>query len=314
MSTRIAKRCRVLRFASGLLSLLVFVMSEGAVMASQDQVKVGEYVFRSSGGCSCHAPADTREPISPVLRDKPDLSGGRPLNTKFGIFYGTNITPDAETGIGKWTTDEFVRAMTEGRGPSGTHFFPTFPYTSFARMKRADIIALKNYLFSLPPVKKVNRKHDVPFPFSVRQLVWFWKLINFEVEPWLPDPKQSESWNRGSYLVTTVGHCGECHSPRNFSGGIATKRALTGSEEAIDNEFAPNLTPDVETGIGSWTNKDISYYLKTTLDPEGDAAEGLMAELIEQGYSHLTDDDLDAIAIYLKSLWPAVSKSRSSPK
>lgn len=269
--------------------------------------KSGEYIFWTSGGCSCHAAADVNGRVSPVLKDKPDLSGGRGLKTKFGTFYGTNITPDAETGIGKWTDDDFVRAMTEGVSPDGAHYFPTFPYTSFSKMGRSDLLALKGYLFNLPAVKKQNRSHDVPFPFSVRKLVWGWKLINFKPVSWQADPKQSANWNRGSYLVEGAGHCSECHSPRDLSGAVNKAKQLAGSEEAIDNEIAPNITSD-KSGLGSWTTRDIAYYLKTALNPEGDAAEGLMAELIENGYSHMTDEDRDAVAAYLKSLPPISSK------
>ncbi len=281
---------------SGCFALLfLFLIPSGrAWSAETDAVKRGEYIFRAAGGCTCHTEAE----------DGTFLAGGRAIETPFGTFYGTNITPDEETGIGAWGEPDFMRAMREGLSPRGAHYFPVFPYTSFTRMRRQDLVDLKAYLWTVTAVRKENRAHDVQPPFSWRPLLKGWKLLNFTPGELREDPTHSAEWNRGAYLVQALGHCKECHTPRTLLGGFQDKMAYAGTQDGPEGEAVPNITPDAETGIGTWVVGDIVFFLKTGLKPSGDDAQGLMAEMIDNGFKHLTDDDLRAIAVYLRSLPP----------
>ncbi len=258
-------------------------------------VQRGEYVFRASGGCACH---------TEVKNQGRFMAGGRPIQTPFGDVFSTNITPDPQTGIGTWSDADFVRAMTRGVAPDGAHYFPVFPYTSFTYMTEPDLLALKAYLFSIPPVRQPNKPPALRFPFNWRTPVAFWKWLYFEPGPFRPDPSRPDAWNRGAYLATALAHCGECHTPRNLLGGPKRGMAYAGSVDGPEGELAPNITPDEETGIGSWSIPDFVWFMQTGLKPNGDDAQGLMAELIENGYQHLTESDLQAIAVYLQSLKP----------
>jgi mono/diheme cytochrome c family protein len=268
-----------------------------APVASQDSeaVRRGQYVFQASGGCSCHSdPGSTGS----------TLAGGRPIKTPFGTIYGTNITPDKDTGIGGWTDEDFLRAMREGLSPSGDPYYPVFPYTSFTRMNDRDLLDLKAYLFSLEPVKKENRPPDFAFPYNSRASVSIWRGLHFEAKRFEPDPEKSDEWNRGAYLASAVAHCGECHTPRTFMGATDEDRLYAGSAEGPEGELAPNITPDDKTGIGQWSTTDIVWFLQTNLLPDGDSTQGLMAEVIDKGYRHMEEADLKAIAAYLESLPP----------
>ena len=203
---------------------------------------------------------------------------------------------------------DFIKAMTEGVGPNGSHYFPVFPYTSFTRMTEKDLLDLKTYLFSVPPIEKANPPPDLLPPFGWRFSLVVWKWLYFRPGPFQPAPHQSPEWNRGAYLATALGHCGECHTPRNLMGGLKTGMSYAGSVDGPEGELAPNLTPDEETGIGAWSIPDIIWSLQTGLKPDGDYTQGLMSELIENGYEHLTEADVRAIAVYLRSLKPIHNK------
>ena len=261
----------------------------------QDLIEKGKYIFHASGGCSCHT--DTKN-------DGAFLAGGRPINTPFGTFFGTNISPDPATGIGKWTDEDFVSAMTKGLSPEGEHYFPVFPYTSFHNFKQEDLIALKAYLFSIPAISQKNLSHDLILPFGRQALLMIWKNVVWSSQPLIPNPEQTQSWNRGAYIAQALAHCGECHTPRNLLGGLKTNLHFSGSKEGPEGELAPNITPHKITGIGDWTKVDISYFLETGMKPDGDYTQGLMAEVIEHGYYYLKVEDLDAVAEYLISLLP----------
>ena len=199
---------------------------------------------------------------------------------------------------------DFVRAMTEGISPDGSHYFPVFPYPAFASMTRGDLLDLKAYLFSRPAIRRENRPPDAPPPFRWRFTVAGWKLLNFDPQPFVADPARSAAWNRGAYLVNGPAHCGECHTPRTLTGGLDRSRWLAGSRDGPEGELAPNITPDRETGIGDWLVADLTWYLETGIKPDGDDTQGLMAEVIEHGYAHLPASDLAAIAEHLFSLPP----------
>ena len=284
-----------MKHGSGRLSLLILLLFAGRAWSAEiDAVKRGEYIFRAAGGCTCHTEAE----------DGTLLAGGRAIETPFGTFYGTNITPDEETGIGAWGEPDFMRAMREGLSPRGAHYFPVFPYTSFTRMRRQDLLDLRAYLSTVKPIRRENRAHEVQSPFSWRPLLGGWKFLNFTPGEFQEDPTHSAEWNRGAYLTQALGICKECHTPRNFLGGLKEDMAYAGSQHGPEGDAVPNITPDAKTGIGAWAAEDIVFFLKTGFKPSGDDAQGLMAEMIDNGFKYLRDDDLRAIAVYLRSLLP----------
>ena len=268
-----------------------------ATVARADEAEVahGEYVFHAAGCVSCH---------TDVAGGGPELAGGRALSTPFGVFRTPNITADRETGIGGWSDADFLRALRQGVRPDGSHYFPAFPYTSYTGMTDEDARALRAYLLSRPAVSRRNQAHDLDPPFGWRFLLGGWKLVFFDEGPFEPDPERSAQWNRGAYLVNALGHCGECHTPRNVLGARRTSKALTGNAAGPEGRSVPNITPHRDSGIGGWSEGDIVMLLKTGLRPNFDNVQGAMAEAIDDGLKHLTDDDLRAIAVYLLALDP----------
>jgi mono/diheme cytochrome c family protein len=267
---------------------LMLLTPVGPALAEEDAGAPGEYLVRAGGCFSCHT-APGGEP----------LAGGRALATPFGTFYSPNITPDPETGIGRWTDAQFLRALREGLRPDGANYFPAFPYPSFSGITDNDALAMKAYLFSRPPVRQGNRPHDVAFPFSWRLLQSGWKLLFFTPGPFQPAPERSAAYNRGAYLVTALAHCGECHTPRNLFGAVRTGQRLSGTADGPDGQLVPNITPDPGSGIGKWEKEDVVELLRTGTTPEQSKVKGAMRETIEDGVKYLSDADLDAIADYL---------------
>ena len=276
------------------LFLLLFAQNI-YIHADQELIKKGKYIFRASGGCSCHINKKNNGDF---------LAGGRAIKTPFGTFYSTNITPDTESGIGKWSDEDFIRAMTIGISPEEKHYFPVFPYTSFQLIMMEDLIALKEYIFSIPPISQNNLPHELILPIGRRIPMMFWKKFVWSPLNFDSNSEKTITWNRGAYLVKALAHCGECLTPRNILGDLNSDMYLAGSKEGVDGELAPNITPDIKTGIGSWSKVDISFFLKTGIKPDGDDIQGLMAEVIDLGYQFLTEKDLSAIAEYLLSLTP----------
>jgi mono/diheme cytochrome c family protein len=247
------------------------------------------------GGCvSCH----TDEQNGGKL-----LAGGRALRSPFGTFYTSNITPDPATGIGGWSTGAFARALTEGIGPGGHPYFPAFPYPSYTRMTEQDLVDLKAYLDTVPPIANAVPGHELDFPFGFRPLLKGWQLLFFEAGTFQPDPERAASWNRGAYIVTGPGHCGECHTPRNALGAPEQDRFLAGNRDGPDGKPVPNITPHAD-GIGSWSKSDLVFAFQTSILPDGDVFGGAMAEVVKNGLSHLTKEDLEAIAEYLLTVAP----------
>jgi len=261
----------------------------------------GAYVFAAAGCKECHT----------AKGGKP-LAGGRALKTPFGTYYTPNITPDPATGIGKWTAADLKRALRYGIAPDGTHFFPVFPYPSFTFMTDADVDDLYAYLMSVPPVVQRNHRHVIDFPFGFRFLMLGWNRLFLKTGPYVPDPARSAEWNRGAYLVIALGHCGECHSPRGFFGQLKLNAALSGNAAGPEGGSVPNITPDPETGIGKWSDKDITYLLETGQTPDGDDVGDGMQEVVDASTSKLTPADRAAIAVYLKSLPPIRHQVRKS--
>lgn len=281
------------------LAAFALVAAAAAAPAGEAEVARGEYVFHAAGCVSCHTDA---------AGGGLELAGGRALKTPFGVFRTPNITPDVQTGIGGWSDADFLRALRQGTRPDGSHYFPAFPYTSYTRMTEGDILALKAYLFSRPAVSRRNQAHDLDPPFGWRFLLGAWKLLFFDQGAFAPEPERSAEWNRGAYLVIALGHCGECHTARNVMGARRTAKALAGNATGPDGRSVPNITPHKETGIGDWSEADIVMLLKTGLRPNFDNVQGAMAEVIDDGLKHLSDDDLRAIAVYLRALEPIENK------
>jgi mono/diheme cytochrome c family protein len=254
---------------------------------SFDQVEHGRYLSIVGDCGACHTlPGSGHE-----------LAGGRILETPFGNLIAPNITPDPVTGIGAWTDDEFVNAMTKGTGRNGTHLFPAMPYTYYTKISRDDALAIRAYLDTLPPVHNDVRPDQLPFPLSVRANMAAWDRLFFKPGAFRPDPSKSADWNRGAYLTEGLGHCGLCHTPKNELGGDEQNRAMRGY--ALQGWFAADLTNDQRRGLGAWSVDDIATYLKSGHNKFASAT-GLMAEEINDSTSKLNDADLHAIAVYLK--------------
>ncbi len=261
-------------------------------------VERGAYVLAAAGCVGCHtAPAEGgAQPVA--------LAGGRALETPFGTFFTPNITPDPATGIGGWSFADFRRALREGRSPSGTPYFPAFPYTAYSGMTERDIADLWAYLQSVAPVERANTPHELPAPFGWRALLPVWRALHFREGPPAAPLGAAPDWYRGAYLVEVLAHCGECHTPRDWMGGLDQSRAFAGNPEAPEGGGAvPNITPHPD-GIEGWTVDDIEWFLADGMLPDGDYAGGAMAEVIRRSTSVLTTEDRRAIGSYLLSLPP----------
>ncbi|MGX9426452.1 MULTISPECIES: c-type cytochrome [Bradyrhizobium] len=269
--------------------------------AYEPDIGNGSTIFNAGGCSSCHAVPD--QP------DRTRLGGGLAIPSPFGTFYAPNISPDPNDGIGRWSEADFVTAVMKGTSPEGAHFFPAFPYTSYRHAKIEDVRDLFAFIKTLPPVAGKVRDHDVPFPFNIRRNIGVWKFLFMDDKPFTPDPARSAQWNRGAYLVNSFGHCAECHSPRNFLGGIIRAQRFGGGPNPEGEGWVPNIT---QKKLGDWSAKDFAYFLKTGELPEGDSASGLMARVIKNT-SQLSDDDRAAMADYLKSL-PPVEGPTPPPK
>lgn len=283
-----------------------------ALPRHKPDVKNGAYIFTAAGCASCHSAPPGAKCDDPASTDKSKLAGGRCLRTPFGTFYMPNISPDPETGIGGWTDIQFVNAVMRGVSPSGVHYYPAFPYTSYQKMRYEDALDLKAYLDTLPPVKSQVPGHEIGFPFSIRRGLGLWKLRYLEGRQFEPDPSRSESVNRGAYLAEALAHCGECHTPRDSLGGKDDKWRYAGGPAPEGTGRIPNITPH-ENGIGSWSEKDIAYALETGLTPSFDSFGGAMAQ-VQSGMAKLTAADRAAIAAYLKALPPVASPPRQREK
>jgi mono/diheme cytochrome c family protein len=272
-------------------SAAALFFSVGSTAQAQD-AKRGQYVFNSAGCYSCHTEA------------KPDaapLAGARGLKTPFGIFYGPNLTPDPVHGIGKWTEKDLFRAIREGTSPAGDSYYPVFPFPSYAGMTDQDIRDLWAYLRTVPAVAQPDKPHELNFPFSMRLSAWGWQLLFFDPKPFKPDPKQSPEWNRGAYLVRHLGHCGECHTPRDMFGAPQEDKFLAGNP---DVPKAPNIRPGGSRGVGTWSKPDLTYFLETGMTPDNDFAGSEMADVIKENTSKLTAEDRTAIATFILALPP----------
>lgn len=273
-------------------------MLAGAASAhAQASAERGAYLAKAAGCVGCHT--EDKEGAAPY-------AGGRALETPFGKFYGPNITPHPENGIGRWSEQDFRRALRQGEGPGGTHLYPAFPYPSFTRITDADLRDLWAYFRNLVPSDRKNRPHELRFPYGWRALIWGWKLLYFEPGPTAAVQGRSPEVSRGAYLVNALGHCGECHTPRNFLGGPHKERHLAGGE-GPEGKKVPNLTP---VGLKKWSDAELKDFLAYGLTPDGDIAAKAMGEVVRNTTSQLTPQDLSALVAYLRSLPPVPDEPR----
>jgi mono/diheme cytochrome c family protein len=255
----------------------------------------GELVFAAAGCSSCHA-----RPGSPD-EARLELAGGLELDTPFGVFVAPNISQHPQDGIGGWSVADLANAMKRGVSPGGSHYFPSFPYTSYARMEIGDIADLHAYMTTLPAIAGAAPDHRIGFPFNIRRAMGVWKMLFLNDAPVIQVAGASPAVERGRYLVEGPGHCGECHTPRNPIGGADKSRWLGGAPAAEGTGSVPNISPAGE--FASWTEADIVNLLETGFTPEFDSVGGQMA-LVVKNTARLPAEDRQAIAAYLKAIPP----------
>jgi mono/diheme cytochrome c family protein len=254
-----------------------------------DQIETGRYLTTVADCYACHTVPDVGE----------SFAGGRAIETPFGVITSSNITPDADTGIGSWTDEQFDNAVRKGVRPDGSRLYPAMPYPAYTKMTRDDVLAIRAYLATVEPVHQPVKSNTLPFPFNIRAAMRVWDALYFTAGEFQPDGHQSANWNRGAYLVQGPGHCTACHTSKTMLGGDKPGDNLRGFN--LQGWFAPDITGDNNQGLGQWSEADITGYLKTGHN-RITAAVGPMSEEIVNATSQYSDGDLAAIATYLKSL------------
>ena len=253
----------------------------------------GEMLTRAGDCAGCH-----------TARGGHFYAGGRAIETPFGNVFASNLTPDAETGLGRWSADEFWRALHHGRSKSGRLLYPAFPYPNFTRVGRADADAMFAYLQSLPAVAQPNREPTLGFPFNTQAALAVWRALYFRPEVHVDDPARPAEWNRGAYLVEGLGHCNACHSARNVLGATRGTLDLQGGLIPVQNWYAPSLSSPREASVAAWPKREVVQLLKTGIAPQGFVM-GPMSEVVVNSTQYLSDADLAAMASYLQALPPA---------
>ena len=267
---------------------------------------MGEYLTRVGNCAGCH-----------TARGGRPFAGGRPIDTPFGTVFSTNLTPDTDTGIGRWWGGDFWRALHEGVSRDGRALYPAFPYPNYTRVSRADADAIHAYLRSLPPVRQRNRPHALRFPYDSQLSLAAWRTLYFRPAAYENNATQSTEWNRGAYLVQGLGHCNACHSERNALGATTESPALAGGMIPMQNWYAPSLLSMSQAGVSRWKTEDIASLLSSGVAP-GASVSGPMADVVHGATQYLTDADLQAMATYLRSLAqaedaPQETTARSAP-
>lgn len=262
----------------------------GASGNSTELAARGAYLARAGDCEACH-----------TERGGAPYAGGRPIRTPFGVIYSSNITPDNDTGIGSWNSDDFWRALHNGKSKDGKLLYPAFPYPNYSKVTRADADAMFAYFRTLAPVRQQNREPELRFPFNQRLLLAGWRALYFRPEVFRPQPNQNEEWNRGAYLVQGLGHCNACHTPRNLLGATQARGDLGGAMMPMLDWHAASLTGEADAGLGKWAEQDLVDLFRTGVSMRG-VASGPMAEVVRKSTQHLSESDLRAIAVYLKSL------------
>lgn len=257
--------------------------------AAAGNLQRGEYLVAAGGCVGCHT-ADQKGATR--------FAGGRALKTPFGTFYGPNITPHPDAGIGKWTEADFINAMRHGIRPDGANLFPAFPYPSFTRIIDSDLRDMWAYLRNLPPSSRPSKPHELRFPFGWRLAVSAWKWLYFSPGSFRDIAGASPPVNRGAYLVQALSHCGECHTPRNVLGAPRNDRFLAGGRD-FDDKRVPNITPK---GLELWSDANLKEFFRTGTTPDGDTVSEAMDEVIRNTTSKLTDTDVAGLIAYLRAL------------
>jgi mono/diheme cytochrome c family protein len=258
--------------------------------ASTQDIARGEYLARAGNCMGCH-----------TARGGAPFAGGRAIQTPFGAVYTSNLTPDRQTGLGTWSRDHFWRALHNGRSRDGRLLSPAFPYPNYTHVTRADADALFAYLRSLPAVEQANRPHALSFPYNTTAALAVWRALYFRPAQLAVDTHQSTDWNRGAYLVQGLGHCNACHSSRNALGASEGTLDLSGGLIPMQNWYAPSLNSPHEASVADWTPQQIVDLLKTGVSSRGTVI-GPMAEVVQNSTQHLSHDDLQAMATYLRAL------------
>jgi mono/diheme cytochrome c family protein len=266
-------------------------VSAADVPPTPEQIARGGYLVRAADCAACHN----------ILGGKP-FAGGFAFNLAFGTIYSTNITPDKETGIGTWSDDDFVHALHQGIAKDGTHLYPAFPYASYTGLSREDAVAMKAYLFTLPQVHAPPRPNRLSFPFDHRWTLAFWNLAFLDDHRFKPIPLLTAGENRGAYLATALGHCGECHTPRNIGFAMEIGRQFGGA--VAQGWHAYNITTDKDYGIGDWSDQQIADYLTFGHAAGHGSASGPMGEAVGNSLQYLTADDTHALVGYLRHVEP----------
>ncbi|MBY0334319.1 MAG: cytochrome c, partial [Acetobacteraceae bacterium] len=257
-----------------------------------DPVQRGRYLATAADCMPCH-----------TARGGTPFAGGRALNTPFGSITSPNITPDPATGIGRWSADQFWGALHDGLRADGAYLYPVMPFTSCTRITRPDADAIFAYLRSLPPANAPRQPNGLAFPFDVRATLGVWRELFFRPGAFTPDPAKSAEWNRGAYLGTALGHCGECHTPRNLMGATARRRAMQGA--VVDGWFAPDIAPaDPRSAVAGWPVERIATWLRGGASSAKGTAFGPMGEVAHDSLSKLTEADLRALATWLADSAP----------
>ena len=261
---------------------------------AEGDVARGEAVFWQGGCAACHAAPGARD------AERLKLGGGLVLKSPFGNFHAPNISMDLDDGIGAWGFIDFANAVQRGVSPEGAHYYPAFPYTSYARMNLADVADMWAFFKTLPEVKGKQPDHELPFPFNIRRTLGGWKFLFFKQGPVLALDNPSDAVKRGQYLVEGPGHCGECHTPRNLLGGAKLGQWLAGAVNPEGKGNIPNITGG-EGGIAEWKEGEIASALKDGFKPDFDALGSTMAQVV-LNWSHVGDADRAAVAAYLKAV------------
>jgi mono/diheme cytochrome c family protein len=270
-------------------TVLVLALTNVAIAQgtqSFDRVERGRYLAVLSDCAACHSKPGGQP-----------FAGGLGLETPFGTLVAPNITPDRETGIGDLTNDEFLAALHDGRGHNGKRLYPAMPYPAYTKMSDDDVLAIRAYLATIAPVSNKVISNQLPFPLNIRLAMVIWNALNFTPGRFQSQPVKSAEWNRGAYIVEGAAHCGTCHTPKTLSGGDKTAAALAGA--TLQGWFAPDITNDPRKGIGGWSKDDLVQYLKTGTNI-WTLASGPMAEAVSHSTSKMMDEDIAAIATYLK--------------
>ncbi len=264
--------------------------------ATPQLVERGRYLALAGNCAGCH-----------TTRGGRPYAGGLPIETPFGTIYSSNLTPDAQTGIGSWSSAHFWRAMHNGRSKDGRLLYPAFPYPNFTKVTREDSDAIYAYLRSVEPASEQNREHRLRFPYDTQAALAVWRALSFKPEAFVANAGKPAEWNRGAYLVDGLGHCIACHGSRNSLGATDTRLGLSGGLIAVENWYAPSLTDPHEAGLADWPSADVVALLKTGVAPRGSVM-GPMADVVFRSTQYLSDSDLTAMASYLKDL-PDVPKT-----